>query len=475
MRARRVGGALAIVLLVAGCTGSRPIFGQPPQSAAASRDFRPGAVGIGDTYFPHYGNGGYDVASYDLKIKYDPQTDRLTGHATITATAAADLSQFNLDFAGPDITKLSVNGVDAKYERQDDELVVTPATGLVESGQFTVDVAYDGVPKAITRPGLGPEGFLHTDDGALAIGQPESASAWYPVNDHPQDKATYAVAITVPEKLTALSNGVPKGTTVDAGWATWTWAEGEPMASYLSTVVIGRYRVKTGTHAGKPVVTAVDESIPLGAADRALARTAEIADFLATQFGPYPFDAYGGIVQNDSRIRFALENQTRPVYAAQFFFGGDPTWVLAHELAHQWYGDSVSIQQWKDIWLNEGFATYAEWLWSEHEGHGTPAQLFEKAYTSANDDVWRTPPGDPGPAKLFSRSVYQRGAMTLHALRETVGDDAFFRILKTWAAEKRNGNGATAEFITLAERVSGKALRSLFDAWLFKPEQPKRP
>jgi aminopeptidase N len=248
------------------------------------------------------------------------------------------------------------------------------------------------------------------------------------------------------------------------------------MASYLAVLAIGDYRVKSSTHDGKPLVTAVSNEIPEGEADRALARTGEIADFLATRFGPYPFEAYGGIVHNDRRLTFALETQSRPIYAAGFFAPGrDGAWVVAHELAHQWYGDSVSVHEWKDIWLNEGFATYAEWLWAEHNGTSTAQEEFDAEYDRATDAIWRTPPGEPGVGKLFSPSVYNRGAMTLHALRRAVGDDAFFRIAKTWAAEKRNGNATTAEFIAVAERISGKPLRALLDAWLFKASKPPRP
>jgi hypothetical protein len=208
------------------------------------------------------------------------------------------------------------------------------------------------------------------------------------------------------------------------------------------------------------------------------AREPEILTFLSDNFGPYPFDDAGGIVDHLAGIGFALENQTRPIYAQEFFYdqvGADS--VVVHELAHQWYGDSVSVHFWQDIWLNEGFATYAEWLWSEHEGADTPQQIFDAnlANIPADDPFWQLVIADPGPDHIFDSPIYLRGAMTLQALRNAVGDDAFFHILRTWASSNRGGNGSTPEFIKLAERISGQDLGALFDTWLFTAGRPDVP
>jgi aminopeptidase N len=327
------------------------------------------------------------------------------------------------------------------------------------------------VPQPLPSAELGDAGFHATGDGAIALGEPESASTWFPVDDHPSDKATYDVQVTVPDGLAALSNGAPKGTVSRDGWTTWRWAEGSPMASYLSTLVIGNYRVSTGTHAGKPLVTAVAAGLPAdGPAAASLARTGEVVDFLSGLFGPYPFDAYGGIVVADERIRYALEAQTRPVYGPGFFRGDKPnTEVVAHELAHQWFGDSVSLARWQDIWLNEGFATYAEWLWDEHDGGRGVATSFATVYAATD---WTKPSVDPGRAAMFGDGVYQRGALAVHALRRAVGDETFFRILRGWLAQRRGGAATTADFIGYAERVAGRPLRPLFDAWLIGVTAP---
>ncbi|WP_319463827.1 M1 family metallopeptidase [Micromonospora sp. RTP1Z1] len=476
---RRGLGLLVVgALSLAGCDSAaqeRTVPGAAQASRTASRAFAPGAAGAGDPYFPSYGNGGYDVAHYTVLVRYDPAKDRLTGTTTVRATATADLSAFHLDLAGLTVRSVTVDGVKATHARADNELIVTPATGLTSGNGFVAEIRYDGEPAALRNDVLGGGGWLHTSDGAIALGQPESASTWFPVNDHPSDKATYDFEITVPKGLTAVSNGVPKGRSTQGGWTTWTWSEGEPMASYLSTVVIGRFRVTTGEHKGRPVFSAVTTKVAKGAPDRSIGRTVEVADYLESLFGPYPFDAYGGVVIADDRIRYALETQTRPVYSAGFFRQGDNSGVVAHELAHQWFGNSVALERWQDIWLNEGLATYAEWLWAEHTGESTVQRTFDLRYATASGQVWRTPPGKPGVANLFGESVYQRGGMTVHALRVAVGDAAFFTILRTWAEERKNGNATTADFRALAERVSHRKLDKLFTAWLYGTERPAEP
>ncbi|MFF5053795.1 M1 family metallopeptidase [Micromonospora sp. NPDC000663] len=479
-RRLRVGAGLLVTgaLLLSGCDSATPTA-EPSPSASPThgRTFTPGAAGVGDDYFPSYGNGGYDVGRYTVKVRYDPAKDRLDGTVTVQATATADLSSFNLDLAGLTVERVTVDGVPATHRRDKNELVVKPATGLINGNGFVAEITYAGVPKPLRNEVLGDGGFLHTSDGAIALGQPESASTWFPVNDHPSDKASYDFEITVPDGLTAVSNGVPGGRTSKDGWTTWKWSEKSPMASYLSTLVIGKFRVTTGEHKGRPVYSAVTTKLPKGAADASIAQTVTVADYLESVFGPYPFDAYGGVVVSDSRIGYALETQSRPVYSGGFFRQGENTEVVAHELAHQWFGDSVALARWEDIWLNEGFATYAEWLWAEHTGEYTAKEAFDNRYAQMSASVWKTPPGRPGVEKLFSESVYQRGGMTLHALRVAVGDKAFFEIVKAWAADKRNGTATTAEFVALAERLSGKKLGPLFEAWLYgtkRPVQPKR-
>jgi aminopeptidase N len=206
-----------------------------------------------------------------------------------------------------------------------------------------------------------------------------------------------------------------------------------------------------------------------------LARQPEIIAFLSDAFGRHPFRTAGGIVDDVTDLQFALETQTRPVCSPAFFsdqVSGDL--VVVHELAHQWYGDALRLDAWQHIWLNEGFATYAEWLWLEHEGLSTPQEEFDDIAATAPAEFWQTTIGDPGAQieQLFDASVHYRGAMTLQALRKTVGDEAFFDIVRTWASSQAGGTVTTDEFIALAEEESGQQLDELFRVWLSTPEKP---
>jgi aminopeptidase N len=462
--------ALALVLVV---STSVVLAGAP--AGAAFSPGTPGSAGAGDPYYPLDGNGGYDVKHYDLAIKYAPATDALAGVVKIRALATQRLSAFNLDLDGLTIRSVTVEGRPAKWSRDGTELTVTPRRSLRKGHVFDTRIVYDGVPKVIHDPDLGDGGAFTTDDGVVILGEPDVAQAWFPSNDHPSDKASFSIVLTVPKDLQAISNGAPAGRSTAKSWTTWRWEQIEPMATYLAMAAIGKFNVKSYRKNGIRFLDAIDPALPRVA--KSFAREPEILQFLSGYFGAYPFRAAGGIVDADGEWDYALENQGRPIYTPQDFgTQEDGDTVVVHELAHQWYGDSVALDRWRDIWLNEGFASYAEWLWSEHEGLGTAQQNFEQRYaTPATSSLWKSKVADPGPPNLFIGAVYERGAMTLHALRLTVGDRKFFRILRSWAQIHRNGNVTTAEFIAHAERISGRDLGALFTAWLYTPSKPAHP
>jgi aminopeptidase N len=446
----------------------------------------PGAPGIGDPYYPLDGNGGYDVEHYDLDLRYDPATDVLSGTATVAAQATQALSAFDLDLQGLEVQSVTVDGRPATWTRDGGELVITPARPVRAGHGFTTVVAYEGVPQT-QEDELGAYGFFHTDDGAVVAGEPDGADTWFPANDHPLDAASLDVTITVPAGLEAVSNGQLAGQHTQDGWTTWRWCAGEPMATYLATLAIGEFDLRSYVADGVRYWDALDPdlfAVP-GAdggpsagqvAEDSLARQPEMIEYLAGFFGPYPFRAAGGIVVDAPELGFALETQTRPIYPASSF--PDPTsgdLVVLHELTHQWTGDLVRLARWQDIWLNEGFATYAEWLWAEHEGRVTVQEQFdENAALPADDPFWSVAPGDPGATadRLFSDAVYTRGAMTLHVLRLAVGDDVMRQIVRDWTSTYAGQAVTTEDFIALAEADSGQQLDDLFRTWLYTPGKP---
>ncbi|MEU9760387.1 M1 family metallopeptidase [Streptomyces sp. NPDC047987] len=458
-----VPGALAASLLLA-----------VPASAAGGTV---GSPSIGDPYYPASGNGGYDVSHYDLRLKYQPATDLLEGTATILATTTQALSRFNLDF-GLDVSEVRVNGKKAAFTRSgEQELEITPAGALAKERSLSVVVRYAGKPSEVEVNGW--TSWVRTPDGAVAAQEPESAVWWFPSNDHPLDKATYDISVSVPDGTQAISNGTLQSQSSKLGWTRFNWRSTKPQATYLTTLAIGKFDITTDTTAdGLPVVNAYSKDLGAGAgaARASIERTAEVAEWLTEVFGPYPFDALGGYSPN-VKSGFALETQTRPFYSPRQFANGSNVSVVVHELAHQWYGDSVSVKGWKDIWISEGFARYSQWLWSEKEGEGTARELADHTYAlhPANDPFWTVKPGDPGPDDQFHAAVYDRGALALQALRDKLGDETFFALLKGWPAEHAYGNASVGDFVAYAERVSGTPLADFFDTWLYQPSRPEAP
>ena len=432
----------------------------------------PGSDGIGDSYFPFAGNGGYDVGHYRLDVRYAPATDRLFGRATITATATQALSRFDLDLIGLRITSLAVDGDPATWDRVGQELIVTPASPILDGAGFEVVVRYRGIPRSPLSYGA-RAGAIPTDDGVLIYGEPDVAAYWFPSNDHPRDKASFEIELTVPRGLKAISNGRLMGREpAGNGRVTWTWKENSPMATYLAMAVIGRFELdRYRTSDGIRVLDAFDPRVGRNAR-RSIGKSERVLRFLEARFGPYPFDDLGGIVDIWSG-GFALENQTRPIYPPGAFRRGQNVPLVVHEVAHQWFGNSVSLHDWSHIWLNEGFATYAEWLWSGKTGHGTPQSLLSAwCEIPAGRPFWTVSPDDPGVGDLFATQVYVRGAMALQALRKTVGNADFFEILETWFDDHADSTATTDQLIALSGSVSGQDLSGFFDEWLSTPAKP---
>ena len=474
----------------ASATGSAPSSSAAPASSAAQGitvpstfptsgsvpgtsgpgDGTVGAAGIGDPYYPTAGNGGYQIDGYDLNLQYQPDRNALTSTATLTGSVTADqgLTRFDLDLQ-PNLTvgAVTVDDAPATFDQQDAELVITPASALPAGSPLHVTVSYAGSPGVVGggTANLGDGGWYRTDSGgAFVAGEPTGASAWFPVNEHPADTATFAVTATVPQGWQVISNGVQKTDGLPAppaGMTTVRWELDVPVASYLDTIYIDRFTTVDGTLSdGRPVVSAIAPDAPAAATDLAR-QTPAVIDVLSGFFGPYPMPAAGGIFTG-SDTGYALETATRPVYTT----GVEDLTTVVHELAHQWYGDDVTVQRWSDICLNECFATYAQWLYDEKvNGDDLDARWKQQMRGYLNRAAfWSSPLVDMGAGNEFTR-VYDKGPIALHALRRQIGDDAFFKIIKDWPARYGGKNASFDDFEAFVNQETGKDNTAFIDAW----------
>jgi len=424
-----------------------------------------GSRGVGDDYLPHSGNGGYGVDLYDLDLRYRVATNRLDARAVITATASQELTSFSLDLVRLKAGKVTVDGGRrTRFRQAASKLVVTPERPIAAGQTFTVDVEYAGTP-APRRSPWGLVGWEELTDGVIVAAQPSGAPTWFPCNDHPSDRARYRIRVSAEQTYAVVATGELVERTVSSGRATWTYACDVPTATYLATVQVGRYQLVERETAAATVGFAYPAELEQRvAAD--FAPLPEMLSYFSDAFGPYPFDAYTVVVTADD-LEIPLEAQAAAIFGANHADGaGGSERLIAHELAHQWFGNSVGLAAWKHIWLNEGFACYAEWLWSERAGRehaDTLARRFHAGLLRLPQNILLS---DPGAAGMFDDRVYKRGALTLHALRLTVGDERFFALLRGWTERYRYATVTTDDFRAFAAEATGADLDAFFDAWL---------
>jgi aminopeptidase N len=455
----------ALVVAVVAVTALSPYL----TAQAGDFDPQPGSPDSGDTLFPHQGNGGYDVDSYFIRLTWT-RPNHIEAVTNIHAVATQDLSSFNLDLYKLTILDIEVDGDEAGFSRAGSDVTITPAAPIPAGSEYSVRVHYAGRPTTYVDPDGSPDGWIKTPDGATVLSEPVGAMTWFPNNNTPRDKAFVSVRVTAPKKLEVVSNGRLNGVKTTKHTRSWHWQALDQIAPYLVTVSIGQYDEVLGrTKSGIPLRSYFDPTV---GGNRLAAQLPKILGYWQKLFGKYPFRSAGMII-DDVPVGYALEVQTRPVFP---YVPGTGTFV--HELAHQWFGDSVTPVDWSDIWLNEGFATYAEWLWQARTHPRVPQRQFNRLYDNpANSTFWDGIVSSPGdPADMFDTSlIYLRGAMAVQALRITIGDDDFFTLLHRWPTVYREGNATTAKLQTMAQNISGQNLNVLFDDWLRAAGKPPAP
>ncbi|MFJ3586540.1 M1 family metallopeptidase [Streptomyces sp. NPDC090127] len=443
----------------------------------------PAPLGIGDPLFPHLGNPGYDVVSYDIDLTYPGRnTEPLAAVTRIEALVTADLERINLDFTHGTVSSVTVDGEPAAFETSGEDLVITPAGATERGDALSIAVTHTSDPRGPADAG----GWVRTGDGLALANQADAAHRVFPSNDHPADKAYFTFRITAPSSLTAVANGLPAGRTTEGSTTTWTYRTTHPMATELAQVSIGRTTVvhRTGPHdlPLRDVVRTADRDL----LEPWLKRTPAHVEWMERQVGPYPFETYGLLIA-DVETGFELETQTLSLFERRLFTEpGFPEWyvdsVMVHELAHHWFGNSVSPRTWSDLWLNEGHASWYEALYAEETAGQSLERRMKAAYAAS--DAWRAdggPPAAPEPPtpgqkiSLFRPVVYDGSALVLYALRKEIGKEAFQQLQRRWVSEHRDGTASTADFTALAAEIAGRDLTSFFAGWLHAAKTPPMP
>ena len=427
-----------------------------------------------DPYLPTAGNFGYRVSRYELELEYKVAINRLAGTATVTTVTLAELQTFSLDLSSAlSVAKVTVNGKRPKHFRTDrDKLHITLAERLPAGAAMTVAVRYSGTPRPKRTP-WGEVGFEELTEGALVAGQPNGASSWFPCDDHPSAKASFRIQIATESAYLTLANGKLLSRRARAGMTTWTYEQSEPTSTYLITLQVGPYTRRRMAKNGVEIFSVLPDRLRREF-DHDFGRQPQMMKLFVKLFGPYPLaDGYTVVVTDDD-LEIPLEAQGISIFGANHCDGrrGSER-LVAHELAHQWFGNSVTAQRWRHIWLHEGFACYAEWLWSDHCGERSADDWARHYHRRLVDSPQDLVLADPGPQDMFDDRVYKRGALALHTLRRRIGDDSFFALLREWTSRYRHASVVTDDFIALAAQYTEDSLRPLWAAWLYSAEVPE--
>jgi aminopeptidase N len=421
-----------------------------------------------DPYTPRSGDASFDVVSYDLDLRYRVHTNRLEGVAIVNAVTTERVRSVRLDLVGLRASRVRVDGdVRTKFQQDAAGLRVTLPRAIDAGEEFSVEVRYAGAPRPRRSP-WGAIGWEELEDGMLVASQPIGAPTWFPCNDRPDDRARFRIAITTDAEYTVAATGVARPPVRTGALTRWEFVSEVPTATYLAAVHLGPYRESA---IGAARLLAPIRLLP--AARRWFADVPRILQCFEAAFGPYP-QQHCTIVVTPDPLEIPLEAQGLVVFGANHFVP-EAARLVPHEIAHQWFGNSVGLERWRDIWLNEGFACYAEWVWSEASGGPDIATLADEHHALLRALPQDLIVSDPGPTLMFDDRVYKRGALTLEALRRTVGADTFAVILHTWVRTHRHGLVTTEAFRECVERIAGAPAAALLTPWLDAAALPALP
>ena len=473
---RRLLSPLAVVVAVA--------VSQGQDSPSFSSFEKNGRLSLPARSFSYEGPQPFDMLSYELDVSLAMVTDALAGKCTMTMRLKANVDSLVLNAVGLSLDTVLVDGVlkDVGFDSSAGTFTIH-----LEGTRFTGDtlrtaISYRRTP-GYRRPSSrqGYYFFLDTLGQPANLGytfsEPSDARFWFPCYDEPWEKATSEMNITVPEGYVAASNGKLLGTSENGnGTVTWHWREGHQIASYLMCITASRFAVST-----LPYVRAGGDTIPLqyftwapdsASASAYLPTVRQMVARYESLFGEYPFDKYGmsAIVPF---VYNGMEHQTMTTLNRYFQTNQR---VVSHELAHQWWGDLVTCGTWADVWLNEGFATYAEALWRESLG-GFPAlkNYMQDTLGGFQYGSWQGAVYDPlGQGfNLFDQVVYSKAGWVLHTLRGVLGDSVFFRCLNAYRQSYAGKSAITTELRAVVDSVSGTDMGWFFNQWIFGPGWPK--
>jgi aminopeptidase N len=431
-----------------------------------------------DPYYPAKGDPSVDALHYKLRLKWTPKTRHLKGKTTLTFRATAAESQFRLDLGHPLVVHaVHLDGRRVTFSHPGKNLVINAGAVLAEDSRHVVKIRYSGTPKhgkaPTDRADIPYVGWTVTKAGEVwTMQEPFGAYTWYPVNDQPADKAFYDARISAPRGMVGIFNGTMASRHSTSKRTITKWHLASPASSYLTTIAIGDYvRIKDRGPHDLPIRYWLPRNDQSALSE--LQRTPKMIKWLEKKLGPYPFDRIGAVVvPSDS----AMETQTMVTMGGRLLseyghraFRAD----LLHEYAHQWYGDTVTPNNWPDLWLNESFAMYTQFRWQVARGWETWPQV-RRLLTSSDNELRASdgPPGAYHPQEFGETCVYYCGALMLDKLRTKVGVSRFNALWSGWPQQHRYASADRSTYIDWASAQTGQDLGPFLTTWLTSPTTP---